>query len=125
MVNPYYYIFYLLYILLNPIAKYKSRLPFSIISFMVIIFIVHAVLLLIILKIDFNVNILPKMNKLLFGGIFAVLYFTMNNYLFEKNDRYLKIISIIENAPAYKKFNSSIIICFYFLSPLIIKLMFS
>jgi len=125
MVNPYYYYFYLFYLLLNPIAKDKTRLPFAIASFMGLILMIHAGIFIIVIKTYFGIYILPKMNKLLFGGLFTVLYFSVNSYLFERDSKFVKIMDEIEFAPTYKKVNSAIIIVIYFLAPLIIKLIFT
>lgn len=122
MVNPYYYFFYLFYLLLNPIAKNKRRLPFSIASFMGIILMIHAGVFLIILKTYFGISVLPKMNKFLFGGLLAILYFGINSFLFERNDRYLNIMKEIDSAQTYKKVITTIIIGIYFLAPFIIKI---
>lgn len=120
MVNPYYFFFYLFYKLLRPLAKDEDRIPFAIIAFMSIVLIIHAVVLFITIKSYYNINVLPKINKLLFGGVFAVLYFTLNNYLFEKNNRYIGLMQKIKDAEFYRKITALLFIGAYFLSPLII-----
>jgi hypothetical protein len=123
MVNPYYYFFYLFFLLLYPIAKDKRRVPFSIVSFMGIILMIHSGVILIMLKSYLGIQILPHMNKLLFGSVFTVIYFVINHYLFEKNDKYVELIGKIKEAPNYKKINSAILIILYFLLPLFLGLL--
>jgi hypothetical protein len=118
MVNPYYYFFYLILLLLYPIAKEKRRIPFSITSIMGIILMIHAGVILIMLKSYLDIQILPQMNKLLFGSVFTIIYFGINHYLFEKNDKYVELIEKIKETPNYKKINSTILIILYFLLPL-------
>ncbi len=120
MVNPYYFFFYLFYRLLKPLAKDEDRIPFAIIAFMSILLIIHAVILLITIKTHYGIVLLPKTNKLLFGGTFAVLYFTLNNYLFEKNNRYIGLMQKIKDAESYRKITASIFLGAYLLSPLVI-----
>ncbi len=120
MVNPYYFFFYLFYKLFKPLAKDEDRIPFAIIAFMAIMLIIHAVVLLITLKSYYGITILPRMNKLLFGGVFAILYLAVNNFLFEKNNRYIDLMKRIEEAKFYKKITTLFILLTYFLSPLVI-----
>ncbi len=120
MVNPYYFFFYLFYKVLKPLAKDEGRIPFAIIAFMSIVFIIHTVILFITIKTHYGVSILPGMNKLLFGGIFTVIYFTINNLLFERNNRYIKLMKRIKEAPFYQKIVALSVIIVYFLSPLLI-----
>jgi len=120
MVNPYYFFFYLFYRVLKPLSKDEDRIPFAIIAFMAIVLIIHAVVLLITLKTYYSITVLPRMNKLLFGGVFAILYFTVNNFLFEKNNKYIDIMKRINEARFYKKLTALFLLLIYFLSPLII-----
>lgn len=120
MVNPYYFFFYLFYKVLKPLAKDEDRIPFAIIAFMAIVLIVHTVLLLITIKSHYDITILPRMNKLLFGGIFGVFYFAVNNFLFEKNNRYIDLMKRIKEAKFYKKITALIFLMAYFLSPMVI-----
>ena len=120
MVNPYYFFFYLFYKLLKPLAKDEDRIPFSIIALMSVVLIIHTVVLLITIKSNFDINILPRMNKLLFGGIIAILYFALNNYLFEKNNRYISLMKKMKEAKFYRKITALLLLVIYFLSPLFI-----
>ncbi len=120
MVNPYYFFFYLFYKALKPLAKDKDRIPFSIIALMAVVLIIHTVVLLITIKSNFDLNILPRMNKLLFGGIIAILYFALNNYLFEKDNRYIRLMKKMKEAKFYRKITALLLLVIYFLSPLFI-----
>ena len=119
MVNPYYYFFYFFYKVLKPIAKEEDRIPFAAISLMALILIIHSVILLISIKSRFGIEILPDVNKLVFGAIVTLVYLVGNHFLFERNNRYLSLVNRIEKAAFYKKVITSIILVGYFLSPLI------
>lgn len=81
---------------------------------------IHAGVILIMLRSYLGIEILPLMNKLLFGSVFTIIYFGINHYLFEKNDKYVELVDKIKEAPDYKKINSAILIILYFLSPLFV-----
>jgi chromate transport protein ChrA len=120
MVNPYYYLFYLFYRVLKPLSKDEDRIPFAIIAFMAIVFIIHAVIMLVVFKSYYDLTALPRMNKLLFGVVSAILYFLVNNILFEKNNRYVYLMKRIKEASFYKKVTALFVLMSYFLSPLLI-----
>ena len=124
MVNPYYFLFYLFFKFLDPIAKEKDRVPFTIVAFIGLGIIIHSVILLIVIKTYFDIEILPKMNKLLFGLIFAGIFFFINNYLFERNNRYLEIIGKIKQEKMYKKINALLIVLLYLSLPISIIVLF-
>lgn len=120
MVNPYYFFFYLFYKLLKPLAKDEDRTPFATIGFMALVLIIHALVLLISLKEYYGISFLPKMNKFVFGGVTSTLFFTVNYFLFEKNDRYIDLMKRIREVKLYKKITALIIILTYLLFPLLI-----
>jgi uncharacterized protein YhhL (DUF1145 family) len=120
MVNPYYFFFYLLYRVLKPLSKDEDRIPFAIIAFMALVFIIHAVILLVTINSYYDLTALPRMNKLLFGVVCAILYFLVNNILFERNDRYIYLMKRIKEARFYKKITALFVLLAYFLSPLLI-----
>jgi len=123
MVNPYYFLFYIFYLLLNPIAKDKTRLAFSIVSFMAILLILHSTILFIVIFTTFNIKGSIDMNKHLFGVIVTALYLLINYYLFERNNRYLLLINKIETTTTYKKVISAITLTIYIFIPFIIKIL--
>jgi hypothetical protein len=75
MTNPYTYLFYIFYKLLNPIVKEKDRLPFGIISIIGLLLIIHTGLFLIILKSYISFSILPNSNPYLIGGVATLIFY--------------------------------------------------
>jgi hypothetical protein len=122
MVNPYYLFFYFFYRLFDPIAKEKDRLPFGISAIMGLILIIHGFITLSIIENIYTLNmILPKMNKIVFSAIIFILYFSLNHFLFERNDRYTMVVQKIANSDQSKKIIASTIIILYLLFPFILK----
>lgn len=122
MVNPYYYFFYLFYKLLYPIAKEKDRLPFGITLLMGLVLMVHGFATLIIIERVNNLStILPEMNKFLFGIILFVLFFLLNHFLFERNERYLRITKEITDSSYARKTIALILLIGYLIIPILIK----
>jgi hypothetical protein len=78
MTNPYTYLFYIFYKLLNPIVKEKDRLPFGIISIIGLLLIIHTGLFLIILKSYISFSILPNSNPYLIGGVATLIFYFIN-----------------------------------------------
>ena len=124
MINPFYYFFYLFYKILRPLAREEDRIPFAITSFMAIMLVVHMVILLITIKtqLNYDISILPNSNKYVIGAIVVVIYFVLSNVLFEKNNRYLKLVERIKNTKTYRKITAAVFLLTYFLAPLIIRL---
>lgn len=125
MVNPYYFFFYLFYKLFYPIAKEKDRLPFGISSIMGLILMIHGFVTLIIVEKTYNISkIIPKMNKFLFGIILFMLFFLLNHFLFERNDRYLKVTNEIAASKQFKRIIAALIVIVYLSIPIIVKWLF-
>lgn len=122
MTNPYTYLFYILYKLLNPIVKEKDRLPFGIISIIGLLLLVHSVFTLILLNMENSHVILPQVNSFVFGGIMVLLFYIPNYYFFEKDERYLKKMEKMSDLKRTTKNQTKIILLIYFLLPLIVYL---
>ena len=122
MTNPYTYLFYILFKLLDPIVKEKDRLPFGIISIIGFLLLIHTGLFLIILKSYISFSILPNLNPYLIGGIITLIFYFINNYFYEKDDKYIDLINKMSKLSKTIKIMTKIVLLIYFLLPLILYL---
>ncbi len=123
MVNIYYFAFYLVFKLLGNPLKRNSNDVFASYSLVFLVFIIHTLILSIVLKQVCDINFLPKMNKMVFGIIVTVIFYTVNYYLLEKNNRYVEILKRIRDAPSENKRITTVLLIFYILLPLILKIL--
>lgn len=119
MINPIYYLFYFGHKIHKSIIK-EDKIVSMLTSLMAAVLLIHLIILAIVIKTRLKIEIFPEMNKLIFGIGFTILSIGSFYYLFERNDRYKKILEKIEKAKTYKKVSSAIFLILYFLSPLFI-----
>lgn len=125
MINPYNYLFFLVYKYLDSKKIDKENFIFGVNSILALIIIVHFIV---------SILILPKMKFITdsnFGdykwvfGAFGGLSFVLNNYIFfERKERYKKVIIKIRKETRYKKNITLAFIILYLFIPFYLYLFF-
>jgi hypothetical protein len=123
MVNPYYYLFYLSFKCLGNPLKRESNDIFVSSSLLVLLFIIHSVFFLIILKTNYNIELLPNINKFGFGVIFTIAVFIINYYLLEFKYKYIKVLKEMKKAERYKKITCAFVLVIYLLMPFYLNIL--
>lgn len=126
MVNPFYLLFYLFYKILKPKAKDEKRIPFAAINFIGLIILIHLTILLIVIKVNMNLEygILKYFDKYFISFSILTIYYFAYYITLKKGNRYLKIVERIDNASSYKRITGYIFLSLYFISPLIISIIY-
>jgi len=125
MINPYYYLFYLIYSFLNKNVKYKENIVFGTYSIMFILLFLHLFYLMITL-----ISLFPDYHyklsipKPVFGISLVALFFILNYLLFDRKERYKLVIDRLIKTKIYKKILTGILIILYLFMPIILKIIF-
>ncbi len=127
ILNPYYLIFSLLFKVLNNInVKNEAKINdilFLIYSILFLIFIPHFFVMLWKLEDHELLTVSLGINKHIFGLGFALSFWLINYLLFERRNRYLKVIECYENASLLVKSLNITLLIVYFSIPFILMIM--
>jgi hypothetical protein len=95
--NPYTFLYCSFYKFLEKKTNAKDRISFAVQSFSVIGFMIYFMIVAIIIKTNYNIPISLKMNKYIFGLAVTIGYYSLNYFLFDKNDRYINLLEKYNN----------------------------
>jgi hypothetical protein len=95
--NPYTFLYCSFYRFLENKTREKDRISFGVQSFIGIAFILYFVITSITIKTNCNLSLGVTMNKYVFGFTTTILYFTINYLIFDKNNRYQKLLIRLNN----------------------------
>lgn len=125
ILNPYYYIFTILFKKLKAI-KVEHEVPINDILFILygllfLLFIPHFIIFMIILK-DYNIFSVSLKNipREVFGIGFSLSFLLFNYLLFQRKDRYKKVLETYDNSSKFLKLFNLTILIVYFITPLLI-----
>lgn len=95
--NPYTFLYCSLYQFLENKTNAKDRVSFGVQSFIAIGVIIYFVIVVVIIKTNYDISFDLKLNKYIFGLTFSAGYFLLNYLLFDKGDRYIKLLEKYNN----------------------------
>jgi len=122
MVNPFYFLFYLLFKILGNPLKRESNDAFVSYSVVILLLAFHLLFLFLAIKIIFAIPQLPNINHQYFAILFLPALFGSSYFLFEKNNRYVKVLRKIKDASKIKRQRTVTILVIYFSLPIILLL---
>ena len=121
MVNPIFYFFYVVFKCLGNPLKRESNDVIASYGLVFVSFIIHLLILSIVLKHEYDIDLLRKMNRIVFGLLVMVLFYVSNYFALERNHRYIKILKQIKETPNYKKQTTALFLLVYGILPLLLK----
>jgi hypothetical protein len=123
--NPYAFLYCSLYKFIENKTREKDRISFGVQSFIGIAFILYFVITGIIIKTNCRLSLSVTMNKYVFGLTTTILYFTINYLIFDKNNRYQKLLIRFNNISKIETIIHVFFLAIVLLIPLISKILCS
>jgi|WetSurMetagenome_2_1015567.scaffolds.fasta_scaffold41410_2 hypothetical protein len=122
MINSYTFLYCYFYKLLENKTKAKDRISFGVQSFIGLGLIIYLVILMIILVSDYDLYFHPNLNKYLFGLGYAIIFYSINYLLFDRNERYKGLLDKYNRIQRSERIYHIIIWTAIILLPIVLKI---
>lgn len=119
--NPYSFLYCSFYKFWGNKTKEIDRISFGVQSLIGVGLIVYFVILIIILKTNYNLSLNMKMNKHIFGITTTIAYYTLNYLIFDRNNRYKRLIEIYSRISIVEKTFHTFFWIIFLLTPFVLR----